>query len=80
VSVKIANLCAVNPLEWDEMEQRSTDGPDNDFKWLYQLFRPKNGISWDDYLKDKTLPAPKRIGKLVSTNNDCMPAHTVAAF
>jgi hypothetical protein len=80
VAVKVANLCAVNPLEWEEMQQRSTDGPDNDFKWLYQLFRPKNGIEWDDYLVDKVLPAPSRVDFTVSEANDCMPAHTRASY
>lgn len=80
VALKVANLCAVNPLEWEEMEARKPSTEDKDFKWLYRLFRPKDGVSWEEYLEDKELPAPKRIGTLVSQNGDCMPANTVFAF
>jgi hypothetical protein len=39
VQLKIANLCAENPLEWPELKLRIIQGEDDhDFKWLYRLF------------------------------------------
>jgi hypothetical protein len=39
VRIAIANLCAENPLEWEELEYRQQAGPDVDFKWLYRLLK-----------------------------------------
>jgi hypothetical protein len=40
VTLKIANLCKVNPLEWEELESEvvtEQGARDRDFKWLYRL-------------------------------------------
>lgn len=60
VHLKIANLCAVNPLEWQELEleelKAAKDGKDKetrdrDFKWLYRL------------LDSTSAPLPARLGE-----------------
>lgn len=60
VHLKIANLCAVNPLEWQELEleelKAAADGKDEetrdrDFKWLYRL------------LDSTSAPLPVRLGE-----------------
>jgi hypothetical protein len=38
VHMKVANLCATNPLEWPELDVPKTPDVDADFKWLYRLF------------------------------------------
>lgn len=44
VKLKIANLCADNPLEWPELFPRMfTADADNDFKWFYFLWRDGRG-------------------------------------
>lgn len=43
VIMKVANLCGMNPMEWDELEIREVREPDVDFKWLYQLLQLKPG-------------------------------------
>jgi len=42
IALKIANLCANNPLEWSELDLRRIREPDKDFKWFYQLLRLKD--------------------------------------
>jgi hypothetical protein len=38
IQLKIANLCADNPLEWPELKLRTIMGDEDvDFKWLYRL-------------------------------------------
>jgi len=38
VLLKVVNLCAENPLEWDALKIRTIEGEeDADFKWLYDL-------------------------------------------
>lgn len=38
IQLKIANLCAENPLEWPELKIRTIAGEEDlDFKWLYSL-------------------------------------------
>jgi hypothetical protein len=38
LQLKIANLCAHNPLEWPELKLRTIAGDEDlDFKWLYRL-------------------------------------------
>ena len=39
IAVKIANLCAKNPLEWEELPERLVTNEDADFRWLYKLLR-----------------------------------------
>jgi hypothetical protein len=53
VRLKIANLCAQNPMEWPELYPRVFDSPsDDDFKWFYFLWRDTR----DDF--DKLLDGP----------------------
>jgi hypothetical protein len=40
VKLKIANLCAENPLEWSDLKLRTITGEEDvDFKWLYSLMK-----------------------------------------
>jgi len=62
IRLKIANLCAENPLEWPELFLRAvTDAPDNDFKWFYFLWEDRRG-SFEKLLnqngQNKLLPVP----------------------
>jgi len=43
IKLKIANLCALNPLEWDELPENTVLRDDNDFKWVYQFLQLKPG-------------------------------------
>jgi hypothetical protein len=53
IEMKVANLCALNPLEWGEFEKPKTPRVDADFKWLYRLFKDvPTGIH---------LPAPRLV-------------------
>ncbi|HEX6912361.1 MAG TPA: hypothetical protein VF142_18295 [Longimicrobium sp.] len=81
--VKVANLCAHNPLEWDDMPLRTVRGDDKDFKWLYHLHRPRNGESYDQLLQ--------RVGRLPiptwleahngdTASNDCIAGGTTSRF
>ena len=86
VSVKVANLCADNPLEWEELNIRKVIGPDLDFKWLYRLFEPA-GTTFDALLKvegveefKKELPVPIPISLLSSGSDDCMPGQKTGTF
>ena len=68
VAIKIANLCAHNPLEWSELEARMVEGgkSDEDFRWLYHLVEPAGGVPWKNFLADlnvKTLPVPQSDGR-----------------
>lgn len=65
ISVRIANLCCENPLEWDELETRESPGRDEDFKWLYRLLEPPAGTSYKDMFKKPKdeFPVPEKISK-----------------
>jgi len=86
VSLKIANLCATNPLEWSEMDPRKVRGPDLDFKWLYHLLDPDKSTKYPDPLRyrsvltDEELPVPYPIGQLSSGSDDCMPGQIGGTF
>lgn len=77
ISLKIANLCCENPLEWKELESgREIDRDDdvsgsevqrdNDFKWLYRLMLPAPGETFRSMLAARgagsTLPVPELVG------------------
>ncbi len=82
VTLKVANLCAENPLDWRELESREANAKDLDFKWLYRLFEPV-GTTWEALLAkmpDGKLPVPHLKKPSVSGVNDCMPATTRMAF
>ena len=53
IHMTVANLCALNPLDWGEFEKPKTPRVDEDFKWLYQLFK--------DVPKGIHLPAPRLV-------------------
>lgn len=82
--LKVANLCAHNPLEWDEMPLREVMGDDVDFKWLYRLYRPRDGKTYKEVLGGQALPIPKRIPMAAlpfdTGSNDCIPAGTTGKF
>jgi hypothetical protein len=87
VTVEIANLCAFNPLEWDDLPKRQVMGTDEDFKWVYRLLQPRTG-SYAKLLKGSALPAPRLVREASRTgDDDCMgakitrewPIETVAA-
>jgi hypothetical protein len=61
IDLKLANLCAENPLEWNELEIRRVILEDADFKWMYRLLEPPQPQSWDDLLGDQVLPAPRLV-------------------
>jgi hypothetical protein len=63
IVVKIANLCSINPLEWDDLETRSGESVDRDvdFKWLYSLLQPKNRVQFSDLLHGISLPVPEAV-------------------
>lgn len=53
IRMNVANLCAMNPLDWGELEKPKTPRVDADFKWLYSLFKDvPTGIH---------LPAPRLV-------------------
>jgi hypothetical protein len=63
VKLKIANLCAENPLEWPELFPRLFQAKaDNDFKWFYFLWADKSGKEFKEILKGckpGPLPVPE---------------------
>lgn len=72
VVVKIANLCANNPIEWSEFRFRRITGRDVDFKWLYRLLEVP-GKTYKEVLLDDELPVPEFVGDQSSGSDDCMP-------
>lgn len=68
VRLKIANLCEINPLEWQNLGLRAVDKDDVDFKWIYRLLTPANGDTWPQALLDghrfpiPMLPPPADLG------------------
>lgn len=62
ITLKIANLCKVNPLEWPQLSSRDAGVPDVDFKWLYRLLRMKTGSETTPFLhKPMPIPIPERV-------------------
>ncbi len=41
VTMKVGNLCAFNPLDWDDLPVQKVPTTDMDFKWVYQLLRTR---------------------------------------
>jgi hypothetical protein len=81
VSIKVANLCCHNPLEWRDLTSRLVKGPDVDFKWLYKLLTPR-GTSYPDLLNGTELPHPRLVaGPGGETgSDDCIAGTKVAGF
>lgn len=86
VPIKIANLCADNPLEWEDLDLHRVTDNDVDFKWLYHLLRPTKGRSYEELLDagDGTLhclPVPEQGVGGGSGREDCFGgAQEVATF
>lgn len=84
VSIRIANLCAQNPLEWDSLELAETDR-DLDFKWLYRLVESTSG-SFKSRLQsscpptDVHFPFPTLSGGVPRSNQGCMGVTMRAAY
>jgi hypothetical protein len=57
VVLRIANLCSVNPLEWNELKSHKT-AVDADFKWVYHLLKLPDGKRTEE------LPVPGLIAEL----------------
>lgn len=60
LKVKVANLCGVNPLEWEELEDRRVTADDEDFKWIYHLLRVTRNRKYEKILLDCPLPVPQK--------------------
>jgi hypothetical protein len=69
VHMRVANLCAFNPLEWPELETPETPNVDADFKWLYHLFQ-------NVPMRIPALPVPKFVKSAggETGDNGCMGA------
>lgn len=71
LQLKVANLCAENPLEWCELKIRTIAGDEDlDFKWLYHLM--KNPELAPPGLNDE-LPVPvlDRTSGVAGEDRDC---------
>ncbi|HEU0055211.1 MAG TPA: hypothetical protein VFQ39_18620 [Longimicrobium sp.] len=79
LSLKVANLCAKNALEWPELGIRTVDQDDVDFKWLYRLFEPAQG-SYGDLLRGGTYPIPRLQHGNPFGVEDCMGGKVVTTF
>jgi hypothetical protein len=73
IAIKVANLCAHNPLEWREFPLRTVVKHDLDFKWLYRLLTPKTGMgNYKKVLAGAELPFPRAIPNQAFGDEDCM--------
>jgi hypothetical protein len=62
VRLKIANLCAENPLEWPELYLRMFSGDaDDDFRWFYRLWQDRRGDFKTLLGSSGRLPVPEPI-------------------
>jgi hypothetical protein len=71
LQLKVANLCAENPLEWPELRIRTIEGEkDLDFKWLYRLMaNPEIVPPGLDH--DLPVPVLDRTSGVASEERDC---------
>lgn len=73
IDLKLANLCATNPLEWEELHLHTINTGDRDFKWLYSLV--------DGIPPHSPLPYPvPLLDNLQGQLQDCFGAKIVADF
>jgi hypothetical protein len=78
ITIKMSNLCAKNPLEWDMLEEATINSADVDFKWLYALLRRKGGGRAD---LPTILPHPKPENSTKeSMLQDCFPGRISAGL
>jgi len=71
IQLRIANLCAENPLEWQELKIRTVGGEEDvDFKWLYRLMENPAVVL---PAADSELPVPTldRTGGVSGGEQDC---------
>jgi hypothetical protein len=81
VLVKLSNLCAHNPLEWNELELRQVYGDDQDFKWLYRLLAPSDGSTYLQILQGYEFPCPARaLGGQETASDDCIGTVVKSSF
>jgi hypothetical protein len=85
VSLKIANLCAINPLEWgelegtEELEEPAPGYRDEDFKWLYRLLQSRTA-PFGTRLGNEDFPVPVHSKREdVAGVQGCMPGTITAA-
>jgi hypothetical protein len=79
IALKVANLCANNPLEWDEYPLRTVVSHDLDFKWLYRLLKPATG-EYKAVLAGAELPFPRALANQAFGDEDCMGGSITASF
>ena len=72
ITVKVANLCADNPLEWNEFRLRNVVDRDIDFKWLYRLLKSDNATALKERLENAELPFPREVSVQAYGDEDCM--------
>jgi hypothetical protein len=59
IKLKIANLCAENPMEWPELGLRAfNSNVDEDFKWFYRLLRHPEKPFSELTTQERGLPVP----------------------
>jgi hypothetical protein len=75
ITLKVANLCAHNPLEWGDFTLRKVVDRDVDFKWLYRVLEADPPIpSIRDRLAFAELPFPREVSVQAYGDEDCMGA------
>ena len=79
IAMKVANLCAHNPLEWDEFEFRESTRRDVDFKWLYRVTEP-TGKTFQKALLGAEFPFPRADATQGMGLEDCMGGSISADF
>lgn len=75
VELKIANLCSLNPLEWDELNMFMTT-EDLDFKWHYRVLQNSKSPGG----RVRSLPIPRAVKGPLSGNDDCHPSKIESSF
>jgi hypothetical protein len=72
ISIKVANLCSENPLEWNRFKDPRQPKKDKDFRWLYRVLRPVSGNPIESLLHGMRLPVPTRDKKVSSGVENCI--------
>ncbi len=71
IALKVANLCANNPLEWNDLKKHRVQESDEDFKWAYRLLEPK--AQYATLLAGSTFPVPTLAGPMrPAGDEDCV--------
>jgi hypothetical protein len=72
ISIKVANLCSENPLEWNRFKDPPQPKKDKDFRWLYRLLRPVSGNPMESLLHGMRLPVPTKDKTVSSGVENCI--------